>query len=347
MMSKVVLCVSLLVVCATAKYQSEIVKLPGHKVRNSFTSPLPHEYTLESDLPVAWDWSDVNGTSFVSRNLNQHIPQYCGSCWAHGALSAFADRIKIARGAKGVDINFAIQYILNCGTEVAGSCHGGYHTAVYEFITQTGFVPFDSCLQYEACSSESDEGSCKYGDYSCNAMNTCRTCSTFDSAGGFCSGIDIFPNASVAEYGEVPNSVSALKAEIYKRGPVACGVNAEPVLKYTGGIFSDTTADQGVNHIVSIIGWGVDSDTNQEYWIIRNSWGEYWGEMGYFRIETGSNILGIESECAWATPDSWTEMNVGCYEDGSNCVKNVRYVDPSVLLPSRSTSAPSALTPSV
>lgn len=35
--------------------------------------------------------------------------------WAHGALSALADRIKIARNAVGDDINLSIQYLLNCG----------------------------------------------------------------------------------------------------------------------------------------------------------------------------------------------------------------------------------------
>lgn len=53
---------------------------------------------------------------------------------AHGAASALADRIKIARGAKGPDINLAIQYILNCGGEVAGSCHGGSASGTYEFV---------------------------------------------------------------------------------------------------------------------------------------------------------------------------------------------------------------------
>ena len=71
------------------------------------------------------------------------------------------------------------QYILNCGTEAAGSCHGGDHLAVYDFITQTGFVPFESCQLYAACSAESKEGTCKYGNYECSPINTCKTCSTF------------------------------------------------------------------------------------------------------------------------------------------------------------------------
>jgi len=56
---------------------------------------------------------------------NQHIPIYCGSCWAHGAISSLEDRIKIARKAASPDIKLSIQMILNCGTEIAG---GSWYT---------------------------------------------------------------------------------------------------------------------------------------------------------------------------------------------------------------------------
>lgn len=269
---------------------------------------------------------------YCTKNLNQHIPQYCGSCWAHGALSSFADRIKIARKAQGIEVNLAIQYILNCGTQVAGSCHGGMHTGVYQFIQDSGFVPYDTCQVYEACSAESDEGSCgKAGKdaYTCEPINMCRTCSTFKAYGGFCSQLDYFPNATVAEYGRVSGEADVMK-EIFRRGPVAAEVNATPLDEYTGGIIDLPHESRSQNHIVSITGWGHDEATDTPYWIVRNSWGEYWGEMGYFRIKRGGDQLGIESGCAWATPGSWTEHNVGCYEDGTNCVKNATYVDPAL-----------------
>ena len=222
----------------------------------------------------------------------KHIPVYCGSCWAHGALSSLADRIKIARLGQGDDINLSIQFILNCGSDHAGSCHGGYHTSTYEFIKQVGFVPYDTCMSYLACSQESTEGLCPYVDTTCDIQpnaqgdglvisqssmaNVCRTCDTFGSLGGGCSEIDIFPNATVAEFGLIEyddDVVNKIMIEIFVRGPVAATVNAEPLVEYQGGIFSDDSYSQQTNHIVSIVGWGYDEETDKSFWIVRNSWG--------------------------------------------------------------------------
>lgn len=305
---------------------NEYVILPGHTQVNHTTHDNSHSYLSQDSLPESWDWRNVNGVSYVTKNLNQHIPQYCGSCWAHGALSALADRIKIARKGLGPEINLSVQQILNCGAGIAGSCHGGSHTGVYEFIKKQGWVPYDTCLQYEACSKESREGSCKHGNYRCTPSNTCRTCSTFKMMGGFCNGIQSFPNASVAQYGTLWGA-EAVKKEIYARGPVACGVNANEILNYQGGVVDMPHKSKAIDHIVSIVGWGKSEDGSQ-HWIVRNSWGEYWGEMGYYRIKLGENQLGMDNNCAWATPGTFTEHNFACYEDGSNCVKHTKYVDP-------------------
>ena len=312
--------------------------MPGHDKREQATSPRPHEYVQKHKMPKNFVWSDVKGHNYLTKNLNQHVPQYCGSCWAHGAMSALADRIKIANGPdhKGPDVDLAIQFILNCGTEVAGSCHGGSATGAYQFVKEAGFVPYDTCLQYEACSAESSEGSCAAvtpsGEgasdrYACNPINTCRTCSTFSDMGGFCSALDVFPNATVGEYGEVRGE-DAIMAEVFARGPVAAGVDATILDEYQGGIITDTP-EYEINHIVSIVGWG-ETEDGLKYWVVRNSWGHYWGEMGFFRIVRGVKAIGIEDECSWATPATWTHYNVACFEDGSNCVESKKYVDPSV-----------------
>lgn len=54
-----------------------------------------NSYLTKDDLPLEWNWNDINGKSCLTKQLNQHLPQYCGSCWAHAALSSLADRIKV------------------------------------------------------------------------------------------------------------------------------------------------------------------------------------------------------------------------------------------------------------
>jgi cathepsin X len=69
-----------------------------------------------------------------------------------------------------VDVGLSIQYLLNCGAGTAGSCHGGSTAGAYDFIERVGYIPFETCLAYEACSSDSIEGACgqTVGEYSCS-----------------------------------------------------------------------------------------------------------------------------------------------------------------------------------
>ena len=63
--------------------------------------------------PPEWFWGDVGGKNFLTQTKNQHIPQYCGSCWAQAATSSLSDRIKIARKAAWPDVNIAPQVRLS------------------------------------------------------------------------------------------------------------------------------------------------------------------------------------------------------------------------------------------
>ena len=54
---------------------SEIKYLEGHTVENDYTLPLPSTYIKQEDLPESFSWNNVNGKSYLTRMLNQHIPQ--------------------------------------------------------------------------------------------------------------------------------------------------------------------------------------------------------------------------------------------------------------------------------
>lgn len=108
--------------------------------------------TLElSTFPKKLDWCDQG---FCTASWNQHIPQYCGSCFAHGALSAAQDRIKILhkqQGYLGPDVMLGRQSFLNCAPAhgLSDGCGGGEPTDVFEFMSKFG-VPDESCLPYNA-----------------------------------------------------------------------------------------------------------------------------------------------------------------------------------------------------
>ena len=58
--------------------------MEGHTVRENIKSPLPHTYIDSQALPDSFTWGNVDGVSYLTHSLNQHLPQYCGSCWVSG-----------------------------------------------------------------------------------------------------------------------------------------------------------------------------------------------------------------------------------------------------------------------
>eukprot|EP00042_Codosiga_hollandica_P027827 m.141382 g.141382 ORF g.141382 m.141382 type:complete len:355 (+) comp52598_c0_seq8:121-1185(+) len=303
------------------------------------TAPLPHEYISAEDLPQSWDWSNVNGFNYLTMSRNQHIPQYCGSCWAHGTSSALSDRIKIARNGSWPDIQISQQILIDCVTlNDTNGCDGGDPTAAYSWILSNG-ISDETCTNYLAETQ------------ACTPENTCRNC----QPSGPCVAVVNPPKIHISEHGQVAGEANML-AEIFARGPIAATIAVTPAFEaYHGGIFNDTTGDVALDHEISVVGWGVEDGIltsfffcfllcsacpgsrshhfccwlgssrrystqrllwgrlaqfrrvfrflGVNYWIGRNSWGTYWGEQGWFRIVRGTNNLGIEAHCDWAVWD--------------------------------------------
>jgi len=235
--------------------------------KSHVTSAEPKDYLMGVALPKTVDWRNYNGVNYLTPALNQHIPQYCGSCWAHGSSSSFADRINIMRNASWPSLMPSIQVILNCAQTSAGTCDGGDDVGVYQYFQDTG-IPDITCQQYQA------------QDFDCTPINTCRSC----SPDGTCTAVAKYQKWYADQYNSI-SGATEMSAEIFARGPISCGVDASVIEGYTGGIFNDTTGAQSIDHIIAVVGYGhgVDPVTcpgGCDYWIVRNSWGRYWGEDG-------------------------------------------------------------------
>lgn len=117
-------------------------------------------------LPTNWQWSDVNGTNYLTNVRNQHVPQYCGSCWAHAATSSFSDRIKIMRNAAWPDINIAPQVLISCSPSFG--CHGGNAINSYKWMSEHEITD-ETCSIYIGRGLDNGQ--------ECSPMVHCRNCS--------------------------------------------------------------------------------------------------------------------------------------------------------------------------
>ncbi|KAM9985456.1 hypothetical protein ACTFIZ_008993 [Dictyostelium cf. discoideum] len=282
----IVLFVLLAVAIVSGAHQSCVKRV--NAPTSIIKSPIPSEYIDEDTLPTQYDWRNISGSSYITITRNQHLPQYCGSCWAHGTTSALGDRIKIGRKGTFPEVVLAPQVLLNCAGP-DNTCDGGDPTEAYAYMAAKGITD-ETCAPYEAIDNE------------CNAEGICKNCN-FDLSNptADCFAQPTYTTYFVEEHGQVNGSV-AMMQEIFARGPIACGMEVTDAFEsYTSGVFTSSVGSTGeINHEISIIGWGTENGV--DYWIGRNSWGTYFGELGFFRIQRGIDLLSIESACDWAVP---------------------------------------------
>ncbi|CAJ1393827.1 unnamed protein product [Effrenium voratum] len=250
------------------------------------------------ELPREFDWRDVNGRNFVTSDVNQHIPQYCGSCWIHGTTASLNDRIKVMRNARFPDVMLARQVLMNCVPSPNKSlpppgCDGGDPWMIHQYLMKNE-VPDESCMPYQARNME------------CVPKNQCRNC----LPGMGCWTIKNWTGYGVSSFGNLSGEVNMMK-EIYARGPITCSFATDGpfMMNYSQNVLENDgvyishknyTADD-VDHNMEIAGWGVSSK-GIKYWVVRNSWGTYWGSNGWLKLQRGVNMLLSEADCDWSVP---------------------------------------------
>jgi KDEL-tailed cysteine endopeptidase len=195
-----------------------------------------------------FDWRNYNVVNPV-RNQGQ-----CGSCWAF-ATTANAESVWAIHTGNLYDMSE--QYLVDCATGIGYfnmGCKGGN---------------MDSAFKYMIQNKQCNESEYPYTSGVTEIKSKCHTCDEFTQ---FTSCYDVLPNNQLE-----------LKEAVLKN-PVVIGIEADTYYfqSYSSGILTSPLCGTTIDHAVEIVGFGVENDT--QYWTVRNSWGEDWGENGYFRI---------------------------------------------------------------
>jgi len=200
----------------------------------------------EGTLPTHLDWRDSAGIEWTTPIRSQGG---CGSCVAFGAIGAFEAALRIKSSSPGWNIDLSEQHLFSCG---GGACsYGWYISAALNYLRDYG-TPSESCLPYRA------------KDVPCS-----DTCPDWQSQ-----------SQKIANWSWVANDVVSIETAL-QSGPVVAGFQVyQDFYSYSGGVYRHTSGKYVGGHCITIVGY----DNTEGYWICKNSWGNSWGEKGYFRI---------------------------------------------------------------
>ncbi|XP_054855888.1 digestive cysteine proteinase 1-like [Eublepharis macularius] len=216
----------------------------------------PYSHLL---LPESFDWRLYGAVTPVK---DQAI---CGSCWSFATTGVLEGALFLKTG---VLTSLSQQALMDCSWGFGNyGCDGGLAWRALEWVKKHGGIP----------SAES------YAPY--RGQN------------GFCHYNQSEFLANVSRYIRVPyGNITALKAAVFKNGPVAVSIDAAPrsFAFYANGVYyePECSNDSGnLNHAVLVVGYGVLQ--GETYWLIKNSWSTHWGNDGYILLSMKDNICGV------------------------------------------------------
>eukprot|EP00916_Digyalum_oweni_P021505 GHVL01035720.1.p1 GENE.GHVL01035720.1~~GHVL01035720.1.p1 ORF type:complete len:319 (+),score=72.38 GHVL01035720.1:726-1682(+) len=214
----------------------------------------------------------------------------CGSCWAWATTAAMSQRLCIKGEQIEKTLELSKQELISCSKEqfqgrANAGCSGGYMDLALKHMKENG-IHAENCLLYKS----SDQSECS--DFT-DQLLKCRE-------DGDAEGPDLVKGDTARYYisdcfYHSSDDLEAIQYDILMNGPVVAALTLHnDFADYDGGIYAyDGTSANIGGHAAVIVGWGQDEE-DTPFWIVQNSWGDDWGEFGYFRILRGINEVDIE-----------------------------------------------------
>jgi len=204
---------------------------------------------LREAVPDEYDHRDEGHVTGVTNQGE------CGSCWTYGVVYPLEGAVSILSGQKAVELSQ--QEILSCAyedDEDRNGCNGGWYMDGWEYVRQHGRL-----------ASEADEPYLGIDMHCDPDIN--------DKPNGFAG-------YKVVDWERVPKGDDAALVASSSKNVVAVALESLGLFFYSNGIFVDEYCETpaAVDHAVTLVGY------TTEAWIVKNSWGETWGEKGYVRM---------------------------------------------------------------
>jgi len=221
-------------------------------------------FNLQS-LPSYVNWVEMGAVTEI-KNQGQ-----CGSCWSFSTTGALEGAYFIKYGEL---LSFSEQQLVDCDNFKNGGrdmgCNGGLMDNAFKWISKNGGICTE--VDYPYVSGETTvNGACQ------------KSCA-------------VVMNTDIKSYVDViPSSDNEMMNALVKQ-PVSVAIQADQraFQLYSSGVFTGDCGTE-LDHGVLLVGYGTMN--NEDYYIVKNSWGKSWGMDGYIYLGRGSKYNNGDGQC--------------------------------------------------